>query len=294
MDLRPDYEIKAEQDKEMDKLFDRFHAEWRVYDNSLHSLQRLPCQLVVYYNARPDPRCAADTRINIINQVKQLIEQYEASGQPPPLLSPVRLLQYHKLPIISEEVDSAICSWILSPGSKLLWVRSPAGYIWDESTIGAAIRAHNCAWAAGLPAVFISTRHYYYEDPTLPLTNKRRALYGFMFGFFQELARLIPAEFKSHAGLSLGLTWNYWRRSSIYEALEVLHILLGLAPTALVLIVDGLDRVEWWDTVDFVEQLVGKLRCMGSGRRFKVLFTTARDSRNLAGVMDHDERVMAN
>ncbi|XXH05540.1 Vacuolar protein sorting-associated protein atg6 [Hypoxylon texense] len=197
-------------------------------------------------------------------------------------------------PYIPEEVVRSLRVWIEAGDSRFLWVEGPGEDSQNEDLSRMATQIWTSSSAARIPVVLFFRRSHYSFQARFSMSVQQAGLIALLYSLITQFINLLPEDFPGPSKLARDkferLDGSF---ASIDAALEILDSLLGLAPPALVCVINGLERLESRETMVGIALLVNMLRRQSGGRRFKILFTTLGSSYVLGKKMDIRERVLA-
>lgn len=192
-------------------------------------------------------------------------------------------------------IVKALQHWTTSTESERLWIIGvPSSYPTPTTSIAASVA--NAASELGVPF----TCFYYPTMHTNEDTTDEKGIISLLYTLIRQIIDFVPptvnstqlsaARFKALDGTLQ--TWN--------EALRVLSDILIIAPPLLLIIIDGLERLDFAECGEhYLLELLGLLQkrsetCNsdGSGNALKLLFTTAGRCAALNDVMHEDNSVM--
>ncbi|KAI0837579.1 hypothetical protein F5Y06DRAFT_297436 [Hypoxylon sp. FL0890] len=196
---------------------------------------------------------------------------------------------------LSENVGEALIRWLEAPGSQFLWVDDLLTDPQNGVLTRMSMQICENASAARLPVVLFFRRDHYCFRQGSSMSAEHAGLIALLYSLILQFINLLPDSFRSRPTLT-DETFRCLDGGllSVLTALDILDNLLDHAPTALICVIDGLERLEMPYTMAAIEQLVFMLRRQSEGRRFKVLFTTIGTSEVLSSEMNVREQVLAN
>jgi hypothetical protein len=169
----------------------------------------------------------------------------------------------------------AIKEWSISITSQILWLLGPPDRHYPSNTSPLAAALINSADEAALPAL-----HLFIDWSS----NDRYSIFNALYSLIRQMISLLPGQFISTADFSSDKFACLTGQMESWEAgLAVLSGLLELAPPLLLLIIDGIDHLDYLAIgTRYVESLLQLLqRRVWSDeeqepkKTFKILFTTA-------------------
>ncbi|KAH9895472.1 hypothetical protein F4778DRAFT_783830 [Xylariomycetidae sp. FL2044] len=203
-----------------------------------------------------------------------------------------------RLPNIPQEVIIDVQTWLSEPSRSFLWVEGSGHHQFDQVLSSLALhisdsamkRRLNSAMERRLDVItFFGKDQYTFEAQVG--SSDVAGLVALLYSLICQLVLLAPATFEANLRLAASsFDLLDGSKDSIPHALEVVDGLLDLAPTGLMCILDGLERMESRDTVRHLSTLISLLRRHGESKRLKVLFTTSGSCVVLEHCMDDEER----
>jgi hypothetical protein len=185
------------------------------------------------------------------------------------------------------QVVHAIKEWSTSITSQVLWVLGPLDRHYPSSLSSIAAALINAADEAAIP-----TLHLFLDWPS----DERLSIFNLLYSLIRQIISLIPEQFASPDDFSPEEFGKLNSQLESWEAgLAVLNGLIDLAPPLLLIIIDGIDHLDYLSIGS--HYLDGLLRMLqrhvwGDGdqepkKTLKILFTTAGNCATLNGL---DER----
>lgn len=179
--------------------------------------------------------------------------------------------------------------WVQTNASSILWVQGP-GHPSDLSPI--ALRAWAVMADAGIPSIcFFDQRRF--PNPN-KLDVREAGAVCLLYTLINQLVHQLPSVIETDEVMdeayfeSLDGSW-----ASTEFALDVIRRFLTYAPSCLVLVIHGLDRLEGRTTRDTLGQLLDIIREQSSTTVVKAFFSTDGFSRVLGDKTVYSERVDA-
>jgi hypothetical protein len=192
-------------------------------------------------------------------------------------------------------IAKALQLWTTSTESERLWIIGvPSKYPTPTTSIAASVA--NAASELGVPfACFCYPTMHMDEN-----TTDEKGIVSLLYTLIRQIIDFIPPtvdapQLSAMRFLSLDGTLKTWK-----EGLSVLSDILLIAPPLLLIIIDGLERLDFAECGEhYLVELIGLLQKSsetsdrdGSGNALKLLFTTAGSCAALNNVVDEDTAVL--
>jgi hypothetical protein len=192
-------------------------------------------------------------------------------------------------------IVKALQHWTTSTESERLWIiGAPAKYPAPTTSIAASVA--NAASELGVPfACFCYPVMHQDEN-----TTDEKGVISLLYTLIRQIIDLIPPslddpQLNEARFAALDGTLKTWR-----EALSILSDILRIAPPLLLIIVDGIEQLDFAECGEhYLLELLRLLQTKsetsandGSGNAIKLLFTTAGNCAALNDVIDEDTSVL--
>jgi hypothetical protein len=185
------------------------------------------------------------------------------------------------------QVVHAIKEWSISITSQILWISGPLDRHYPSNLSSIAAALINAADEAAIP-----TLHLFLDWPS----DERFSIFNMLYSLIRQIISLLPGQFVSPVDFSPEKFGKLNSQMESWEAgLTALSGLLDLAPPLLLIIIDGIDHLDYLSIGShYVASLLQLLQrhIWGDGdqerkKTLKILFTTAG---NCAGLNGLEER----
>jgi hypothetical protein len=182
------------------------------------------------------------------------------------------------------QVVHAIKEWSTSITSQILWILGPLDRQYPSKLSPIAAALVNAADEAA-----ILTLHLFLDWPS----NERSSIFNMLYSLIRQIISLLPEQFVSPADFSPEKFGKLNSQMESWEAgLAVLSGLLELAPPLLLIIIDGIDHLDYLSIgPHYVGSLLRLLQrhVWGDGdqepkKTLKIVFTTAGNCAALNGL----------
>ena len=180
----------------------------------------------------------------------------------------------------------AIKEWSTSVTSQILWISGPLDRHYPSSLSQITASLITAADEAAIPSL-----HLFIDWPS----NDKDSIFNVIYSLIRQVISLLPEQFVSSCDFSPEKFGRLNNQLKSWEAgLEVLRGLLELAPPLLLLIIDGIDHLDYLNIgASYIDSLLRLLqqqvRADGEQepkKTLKILFTTAG---NCAALNNLDE-----
>lgn len=198
-------------------------------------------------------------------------------------LDPLEVFEGSKI-FAEHQVVHAIKEWSTSITSQILWILGLLDRHYPSNLSPIAAALINAADEAAIP-----TLHLFLDWPS----NERVSIFNLLYSLIRQLISLLPEQFVSPVDFSLEEFGKLNSQMESWEArLVVLSGLLDLAPPLLLIIIDGIEHLDYLSIGShYVDSLVRLLQrhVWGDGnheprKTLKILFTTAGNCAALNGL----------
>ena len=190
------------------------------------------------------------------------------------------------------QVVHAIKEWSTSITSQILWILGPLDRHYPSIVSPIAAAVVNAADEAA-----ILTLHLFLDWPS----NERSSIFDILYSLIRQMISVLPDQFVSPADFS---PENFGRLNSQMESWEaglaVLSGLLDLAPPLLLIIIDGIDHLDYLSIgLHYLRSLLQLLQRYVWGnedqepkKTLKIFFTTAGNCATLNGLEERGLKVI--
>jgi hypothetical protein len=206
-------------------------------------------------------------------------------------LDPLEVFQGNRM-FAEHKVVHAIKEWSTSITSQILWILGPLDRHYPSKISSIPAVLINAADDASIP-----TLHLFLDWPS----NERSSIFNMLYSLIRQIITLLPEQFASPADFSFG---NFAKLNNQVESWEtglaILNGLLDLAPPLLLIIIDGIDHLDYLSIgSQYVASLLRLLqqKVWGDGdqepkKTLKILFTTAGNCAVLNGLDERDLEII--
>jgi hypothetical protein len=186
------------------------------------------------------------------------------------------------------QVVHAIKEWSTSITSQILWILGPLDRRYPSNLSPIAAALVNAADEAAIPIL-----HLFLDWPS----NEESSIFNLLYSLIRQLISLLPEQFISPADFSPKQFEYLTSHTESWDSgLSILSDLLDLAPPLSLLIIDGVDHLDYLKIgTKYLDNLLRLLQqhVWGSGEQepkktLKLLFTTAGSCAALNGLEERD------
>jgi hypothetical protein len=208
-----------------------------------------------------------------------------------PRLDPAEVFQGSQI-FAEHQIVHGVKEWSTSITSQILWILGPLDRHYPSSLSPIAAALINSADEASIP-----TSHLFLDWPS----NERSSIFNMLYSLIRQFISLLPDRFASPADFSPEKFGKLNSQTESWEAgLEVLSGLLDLAPPLLLIIIDGIDHLDYLSIgshyLDTLLQLLQRYVLGDVGKKpkktLKILFTTAGNCAALNGLKERSLTVI--
>ncbi|KAI1844809.1 hypothetical protein JX266_009037 [Neoarthrinium moseri] len=188
---------------------------------------------------------------------------------------------------IPEEIIDRLRTWVLSPKQEsgqasVLWIEDAGLEGSEEPLRVAAYHIYEASSGVDIPAVgFFHKREYSFQDKGI--SRHRAGTVALLYSLIQQLLPLMPDEVdeqwslekKSFKRLDIDIRDLEETSKGVKTSLQILEALLELAPSAIIFVIDGVEKIEHQKNIAELRQLDHLLRTKGDVSRRKILYVTS-------------------